>query len=308
MTIALGILASDGIVLAADTELSWGDVRKTEGAKIAIWPNEGLAIAGAGNANYIEALSERVHAAVQRHTTPDVTKIRRDVQAALVKFHYDHILPWNDPTLDVDLLIALRRGAVQVLWVTYKTTMRPCVCAAIGSGSVEADSLFVQFFNLTKRPSLDLVTAQVMATHLAHVAKERIPGCGKNTDVVLITNGSVEQLSRGDVNGLESCVGDVLELQTRAAQFAYGYVRVEDEVKEHEAAQHLAKFFLSIRREYQQMAHFRSTSRRWTLGIQSEEGSPPATTQPSVSSSQIATPPAPRRSRRGRTRRPPSRA
>ena len=57
MTIALGILATDGIVLAADTEMSWGNARKTEGAKIAVVEQAGIAIAGAGDVGLMDALS-----------------------------------------------------------------------------------------------------------------------------------------------------------------------------------------------------------------------------------------------------------
>src|SRR5208283_5317188 len=61
MTIALGVLAKDGVVLAADTELTWGYL-KTSGEKI--WTTEAetgaLAIAGAGPGGYLEAVSQQL--------------------------------------------------------------------------------------------------------------------------------------------------------------------------------------------------------------------------------------------------------
>ncbi len=299
MTITLGILANDGIVLAADTEVSWGDTRKTEGTKIALWPEEGLAIAGAGNVDYIAALSERVHAAVLGVKTADMGLIRRKIQHALVNFHRDHILPWNDPSLDVWLFIALQRKEARVLWVTSKATMRPIVCAALGAGSAEADALLAQFFGRAKKPSLNLVTARLMAAYITYVAKDRVPGCGKNTDVVLIADGIAEQLSRSDVNNLEGTVDDFLELQTRAAQLAFGYIPVDDEA---ESAKHLADFFLSFRRRYQKTADSRGMSARWTLGKlpgQDESIEGPAF-MPKDSQKRKASRPTPRRTKRDR--------
>jgi len=311
MTIALGILATDGIVLATDTELSWGGTRKTEGAKIEMWPDDGLAIAGAGDVNYMEALSERIHAAVQSVRTPDVALIRRKVQAALVNFHHHHILPWNDPNLGIWLLIGIERGNQRALWVTSKATMRPCVCAAVGAGSVEADALLVGLFGLKKRPMLDLDTARLIAGYIAHVAKDRIPGCGKNTDMVLINGGTVEHLSRGTVSLLEHHIGEFLELQTRLAQFTLGAIRVDDT---REAAGHLAKFFLSARTRYREAAEVRVESERWTLGYPAGEMRLAGNVfvpvpRPSVEPDQAqpADPPTHRRSTRGRKGQPPSR-
>ncbi len=83
MTIALGILASDGIVLAADTEVTWGDARKTEGTKIAVAADLGLAIAGAGRYGYMEALFYELQQAVLHTSVKSVPAIGRVMQATL---------------------------------------------------------------------------------------------------------------------------------------------------------------------------------------------------------------------------------
>lgn len=263
MTIALGVLASNGVVLAADTEMSWGDARKTEGSKIVVIENAGLAIAGAGDGGFIDALSQELQHTIVRSTSDKISDIGRAIQANLVRFYREHILPWNDPQLDVSLLIALERGERRVLWVTHKTTLRPSVCAAIGMGSAEADSLLVQLFGLTKTPYIDIAVAQATAAYIAYVVKDRVPGCGKNTDIVRLWQGKAEQLSKATVGLFERQAESLLTLQTRAAAFALGCVKTNDEKK---TADQLAHFFLLVRTEFEDLAHVRLDSASFTLG------------------------------------------
>jgi 20S proteasome alpha/beta subunit len=54
MTIAVGMLANGGIVLAADTEQSWG-LLKTGRRKVrSAMHNGGMVVAGSGSQGYIE--------------------------------------------------------------------------------------------------------------------------------------------------------------------------------------------------------------------------------------------------------------
>lgn len=293
MTIALGILASDGVVVSADTELTWGQDRKSEGAKIAVWKRDGLAIAGAGNGEYIDAISERFYVAASRHGE-DFIRIRRDMQAALVRFHYDHILPWSDPDLHCSFIIGLQRGKQAALWVTYRTTMRRAVCASIGIGASEADSLFVELFGAQKNPAIDVATAQVIAAYITSITKDRIPGCGKNTDIAVLTNGEAEQLSRSDMLWLESEIENVREVQIRAAQYALGYILTNNEKQ---AALDLASFAKDARKRIKDGLPFRTTQSNYPIGEH------PRIEAPIEAEPLIPPPP-----KRGRKRRPPSRA
>lgn len=263
MTIALGMLASDGIVLAADTEVSWGEYLKTEGTKVALLENEGLAIAGAGDGDYLDAISHELQRAIRALNTDDVARIGRELRSVLERFHRQHVLPWKDPTLEFLLLIGLQKKGRRALWVTRKATMRPCVYATIGVGSADADSILTQLFENVRTPRVTLAMAQFIAAYAVYLVKDRVMGCGKNTDMILVRDGRAHQLSRVDVGRLEYFVSRFLDLQTRVAQFASGYIVTNN--PESEAAS-LANFFLSLRSEYEQTADFRGVSRNWTLG------------------------------------------
>src|SRR5688500_20129682 len=62
MTIAVGIIASDGIVIAADTEESYGSTAKISGNKILLRSSADgdMAISGSGNAYYIDAVAQEL--------------------------------------------------------------------------------------------------------------------------------------------------------------------------------------------------------------------------------------------------------
>jgi 20S proteasome alpha/beta subunit len=263
MTIALGMLASDGIVLAADTEVSWGEHLKTEGTKITHLESEGLAIAGAGDGDYLDAITYELQRAVRALSTDDIARIGRELRSVLERFHRRHVLPWKDPALDFVLLIGVQKKGRRALWVTRKATMRPCVYATIGVGSADADSILTQLFENVRTPLVTVTMAQFIATYAIYLVKDRVIGCGKNTDMVVIRDGMARQLSRADTGRLEYFVSRFQDLQTRVAQFASGYI-VTNNPKSEAAA--LADFFLSLRSEYVQTADFRGVSRNWTLG------------------------------------------
>lgn len=300
MTIALGILASDGIVLAADTEMTWGDYIKTEGAKISVFRDSGLAIAGAGDGDYLEAVAYDLERAYRSLNSNDFARIERTLQATLATFHRQHVTPLKDPNLDVWLLIGLQRREKRVLWTTRKSTMRPCVYSAIGIGAADAHSLFTQFFEGERYPDVTVKMAQIIAVYLVYMVKERVRGCGKNTDMVLIHDGTTEQLSRSDVRGLEYHVNRLLDLQAHVAQFALGYILTNDEKQ---VAETLTRVLVNARREYDDMAFMRGQSFSGTIGTTPD----PMPSAP-FPAEESATKPVPRRSTRGRTRRPPSRA
>src|SRR5579864_1057389 len=110
MTIAVGILAADGVVIAADSQETvqnywkgnqgkvwwsayYGDSEKRNGRSAGV-----CAVACAGRAGYCDALTSRVIDVFKR--TPDVVE-NEDVRALFeeetVKFHNVHVVPYIDP-------------------------------------------------------------------------------------------------------------------------------------------------------------------------------------------------------------------
>src|SRR5256885_9651317 len=99
MTIALGIIASNGIVLAADTEETMGvaGYSKTDQTKILGYfsadnqrPLGACFISGAGDAGYIEALSQTLGRVFVNHPSLTERPLERQLGKEWKKFYQDH--------------------------------------------------------------------------------------------------------------------------------------------------------------------------------------------------------------------------
>src|ERR1051326_7385632 len=89
MTIALGILASDGIVVASDTQETYSDLRKVRQTKILAVvnePNAGLLVTGAGSGPQIDALSQILCDRFSRETPSSLTALDGALQNQVQEF------------------------------------------------------------------------------------------------------------------------------------------------------------------------------------------------------------------------------
>src|SRR5207244_127587 len=103
MTIALGLLAGDGIVLAADGQLTAGDWKLAHGK---IWrsshrvqPLDGppvvgsLVMTGAGGIATLEAMWEALSPAL--HDAPAIETLEEHLKTRLRQFYKEHIIPFT---------------------------------------------------------------------------------------------------------------------------------------------------------------------------------------------------------------------
>jgi 20S proteasome alpha/beta subunit len=199
MTIAFGILATDGIVLAADTEeiSGYAGGLKTDSQKIltgmcAGKKQTGVAISGAGTANYIDSISPKMLSTVTNATqNPDVSydTLQDAIESQLADFYSKHVIPFaNFPDHerpDFCLLIGVEHGSHSGIWSTDRTTVYRCMpFGAVGVGSTYAKILLAR---LVKK--VDLMKASIVAAYVAFKVKQTIEGCGRDTDIVLVRRG-----------------------------------------------------------------------------------------------------------------------
>jgi hypothetical protein len=246
MTIALGVLALDGLVVAADTEESDGYLKTAE-SKIRVsssvdssagsanlTPGIGVptrtgtsaatAVAGAGTASYIDAVSEALWSPCIDHAHEDDQKLIDAIAAPLGTFYREHVVPFAAyPALerpDFELLIAAthRSAAPQNrhrLFVTDKTSIRRCVpYAAIGVGGMFARVLLKRLYPGVYRSGVGAVAA--LAAYVAFQVKESVPGCGKFTEIVVFQNGGRSYIRWSDVRDLESVFLEHASLESEA--------------------------------------------------------------------------------------------
>jgi hypothetical protein len=211
MTICVGILASDGIVIAADAEESDTYFKRSQ-QKILTWntlqlngnsPTQGpgaCVLAGAGDAGFIDAFSHFLLSSV----TADLTmqSFEKYVATQLETFYGKHVIPLIEsvPNADFQMLIGASFGFSTALFVTYRSTVRRArPNAAIGIGGSFALRQMDEF------PfCCDVRTTEIVAANIVATTKDCIEGCGKYTDIVSIHNCSfIEGKQPGEGSHLE---------------------------------------------------------------------------------------------------------
>jgi 20S proteasome alpha/beta subunit len=190
MTIALGILASDGIVIAADSEISAGEYMSVEGQKVTAMthftnepdqPHGNIVMAGSGDAGYLEAIYPEVTRLFK--DALDLDAFYEELQKYILEFYDDHVIPFSGERPHFSLIVGTKRGDDMRLWTTLRNRVIPCRghFTAIGSGEMYATGILQRICG-----SQCADVSKLLAAYVIYQVKDRIPGCGKDTHVVSI--------------------------------------------------------------------------------------------------------------------------
>jgi 20S proteasome alpha/beta subunit len=198
MTIAIGLLTEDGIIMAADTEESTA-TQKADVSKF-IWCSDGtsphnMIVSGAGPDFHIESIAELMRdefSQVSSTASIDLVALKQRLRTCLSDYYRDRVLCWPSAgereDNDFVLLVGVTsRTGENALWVTRQNTLRDVYkYSAVGIGAQYAKVLLKQKIVDTPRKS----SAIPIAIDVARLVKRDIPGCGKDTEVVLLVGGS----------------------------------------------------------------------------------------------------------------------
>jgi 20S proteasome alpha/beta subunit len=204
MSIAIGFQCTDGIVLAADSEISNSFV-KLPGDKAWIYKYPPAAdrftlqigIVGAGDASFIQYASERINDALeekfekqQRMTMPAVKAV---IQGVINDLHYSHIFPvpaHHPEPPSVELIIGVWLGDTRLrLTKTYLTSItKVWNYEAVGVGSALANFIIKRFYSGRVTMSQAVFIASQVLMHV----KANVPRCGGASKVIMM-------FKRGDV-------------------------------------------------------------------------------------------------------------
>lgn len=229
MTIALGILASDGVVVAADSqETVQGYWKRREGKIAAISTREGsVLVSGAGRAGYADSLGQAILELFLDAPDWSDGKLEQSIARLLLDFHQRHVAPYADLP-EVQMLIAWQRRSEKLgrLLATDRSAIvdagihKGQVSIGVGAGHVQPmlDRLHDAF------RSADVMTKAVLAAYCVFHAKQSVDGCGHLTQVTYITDGKLNGLSRPYVRALESAFEAYSESVDRdVTRFLLGY-------------------------------------------------------------------------------------
>jgi hypothetical protein len=222
VTIALGVLCSDGIVLAADSEegdIYPGDI-KTRTMKIGAgmcgapigMPQISAAVSGAGWARYLDAAKQKILPAVYGHPANSADDIQAMIEPEISDFYTKHVMPFfsSDQKPELSVMVARQCGSQRALWSTDHTTVsRADHYAALGVGSPFCHLLMDRF-----KYETDVLTGALIAGYVVSKVKEAIGGCSRPTNIVCLRNGFVTEMAALDVRDMDKLFEEFEHLET----------------------------------------------------------------------------------------------
>jgi len=255
MTIALGVLGPNGVILGADTEETIGDT-KTDALKVSTGISFGLrgghpsaiAITGAGDSWYLDYLFEELVRHFRDHESLTVTQLESEFRTILQKFYREHIIPFrpSEPDLDLRVIIGVQRDNQTALWVSSRSTLRKSYDhEAVGMGGTEAKRILRRATG--SRHTLSL--AAVIACYAIQRAKESVVGCGKNTVLLYLKDNSVFNVYPDVVEKAESLFRKYEGQEYSSFMYAVGQP-FSDEAKHLEK---MSKWNRDLREEFKQL-------------------------------------------------------
>jgi ATP-dependent protease HslVU (ClpYQ) peptidase subunit len=205
MTIAIGLLASNGVVIAADSQLTIGDAKvrhgKIHSQTIATGyeghPGGSCVVTGAGMPDtYLFECTAIFQRAFAAHMSPLSAELRAAMSAELVRFYDAHILPFAGLPLgerpDIDMLVGHERNGMGALWRSDETVLVDASpYAAVGIGAPPALAALARLY---RHPFLDVWETVLLAAYVMHATQESNIYCGKHIDICVLTNNSTRHI------------------------------------------------------------------------------------------------------------------
>lgn len=276
MTIALGVLCSDGIVLAADSEESTGYAGgvKTSSVKIAtgisgapIGYQVSAAISGAGRARYLDSAKDCLIMPVLGTYADNYDAVKASIDGSLGEFYAKHVIPFaslpDHDRPEISLIIARQCAGQLSLWTTDKNTVQRCFkYGAVGAGAAYATLLLSRYIY-----PLNIAQGKMVAAHTIFRVKEAIEGCGKRTDILSLRGGQAQYMPLRDVERLEQLFEEWANVEAGLFHYVMGHEGLEPN-----SSKRVASWLKSMRKDLAPFAN--STTQRY-LPRPTDEPLPP---------------------------------
>lgn len=223
MTIAVGVLATDGVVLAADTQLTIPQIWKGEFGKFTAAHKSSTdassgacAITGATTAyECLHRLGDDLrHDFVDNLYSADKAAAFQRFGSVIRRFHNRYVFPVTHNPPEVNVLIGYQRDGVLALWQSNGNMLveQPHF-GAVGAGAHAASA----WLNRVWKLSLDVPKAVVIAALATALAKDSVDGCGKRTHVVAVEGDDYRFIEQSLINEIDALY-DVMALEVQPAQ------------------------------------------------------------------------------------------
>jgi 20S proteasome alpha/beta subunit len=205
MTVGIGFVCSDGIVMCADSEESIGCIAKTSTGKIETLTQDGLSVGviGSGDAGLGTMARQRLIRALAKTINPSMEEVEKVIEGFNRHFFKNYLLPYpasERPSVSLIVGVWIPREHWRLFRIESFSVCENQACECIGVGSY-----FTNVAHDLYRPDFDVDKMAKVAIFFMQKAKRGIQGCGGNTHVVLIKNSerTVSWLKQQDVLRIE---------------------------------------------------------------------------------------------------------
>ena len=221
MTIALGLLTNDCVILAADTYETDG-TRKSIGQKIHApkpYAQFAIAVTGAGPTTHLASVTEEITALFETRDAWTVSAFDGPLRQCISAFYAKHVTPLL-PHMERDfrVIVAAQSPEESALWTNETTAVRRVgQFEAVGSGNPYA---FMAIGNRIFRPTAEV--AILLAIHAVKEAKTYDPYCGARTNVVCLLWNRVLHLTWPAIGRAEDLLSEYAGIEHSTFQYTLG--------------------------------------------------------------------------------------
>jgi 20S proteasome alpha/beta subunit len=240
MTIIIGLLCKDGVVLASDSQaVSWRgvDIKRLDYQKIASFKcddNLNVVVSGAGTVALISKAIEKLHIRCQetKISTPEqlaeaAEDVMTDMEKRYIVDKFEKLgvtkklkSPLAETGSQIEDTPRLR-GFIIVVGCADSSGGNPCIYIigpdgvaqrvhkfdSVGSGSVYAEYLLAKYY----QDQVTVEKATELAAYVVEEVKKIDPNCGGNTQIVTLDKGGIRKLTPQEVKKIVQNVTEIDE-------------------------------------------------------------------------------------------------
>jgi 20S proteasome alpha/beta subunit len=188
MTLVAGFNCRDGYVLAADTEITFGDIRFQSRKLDDFFSSKygyHLTIGGAGEVSYMKMAAQQIASAVDKLNDPDVEAVQAEAEKVVLRIHETNLKFWEQddpyrPSFSLVIGVHDSKGGIGVFKVDKTAVLRIDACGFIGSGATLAEHI-AEKLCAPQLPSVAIVT--FLASQIFREVKTKGAYVGGNTEI-----------------------------------------------------------------------------------------------------------------------------
>ena len=228
VTIGIGIVASDGIVIAADRE-EGDSYLKNDTGKISLLfkatqPLGSIAVTGAGTEPYIDEAAKLISASFSDDTEGTEATVESAIAATHRKYYSETVLPFalypSNERPDYSLLVGCWGDNLgKHIWKTFGLSVSQSKdYDAVGAGSTVANALLGKLWDM-----VPVRYAIKLAAYVIYQVKASVKDCGFETDIAIVRQRSIlEGVSSGAVRNWESVFRSYSRMERNAFYYCIG--------------------------------------------------------------------------------------